>query len=124
MTTPKVYKPVGRCIYCGELHYSKTGRPAKLHDEHIIPFAFGGNLLLPEASCSECEKITSGFETHCVENMVRYTREHLGLRARRHRRRRKHLPISVDTGSGFEVVRVAPQDHPAILFMFSFEPPR
>jgi Carbohydrate-binding module 48 (Isoamylase N-terminal domain) len=61
---------------------------AKLGDEHIIPLAFGGNLLLPEASCRACEKITSRIETHCIEQMVRDTREHLGLTARRHRRAR------------------------------------
>lgn len=124
MTKPKVYSPVGSCIYCGGKQYSKTDRLAKLGDEHIIPLAFGGNLLLPDASCNECERITSALETHCIEQMVRNTREHLGLRARRHRRNRKHLPVNVDRGSGPETVRVPLEEHPAALFMFSFEPPR
>jgi hypothetical protein len=124
MTNPKVYNPVGHCIYCGEPHYVKTDPLAKLGDEHIIAAAFDGNLVLPEASCQECERTTSGLETHCIEQMVRNTREHLGLRARRHRRNRKHLPVSVDRGSGPETVRVPVADHPAALFMFSFEPPR
>lgn len=124
MTIPKIYGAVRRCIYCGELHYGKHDPIAKLGDEHIIPLAFGGNLLLPEASCRECERITSRLETHCIEQMVRDTREHLGLRARRHKRNRKTLSVSIDRGSGFQTERVAMRDHPAALFMFSFDPPR
>jgi hypothetical protein len=89
-----------------------------------IPSAFGGTLVLPEASCRECEKITSALETHCVEQMVRNMREHLGLHARRHKKNRTHLPATVDRGAGPEIVRVPLHEHPAALFMFSFDPPR
>ena len=50
-----IYPPVGRCIYCGA-----TEPPAdigRFTDEHIIPLAMGGNLILPQASCKQCEKI-------------------------------------------------------------------
>lgn len=124
MTKPKAYPPVGQCIYCLAKQYSEMDPSAKFGDEHIIPLAFEGNLLLPDASCQRCEKTTSGLETHCIEQMVRNTREHLGLRARRHKRNRRYLPVSVDRGSGPETVRVPLEDHPAVLFMFSFEPPR
>jgi hypothetical protein len=124
MTIPKKYLPVGRCIYCGARRYSATNPAARFGDEHIIPLAFGGNLLLPEASCQECEAITSGLETHCIEQMVRNTREHLGLIARRHKRNRKHLPVSVRRGAESEVINVPVDQHPAALIMFSFDPPR
>jgi HNH endonuclease len=45
-----VYPPVGRCVCCGD-----TTPP--LGREHIIPFAFAGKLILPEASCKRCERI-------------------------------------------------------------------
>jgi len=123
MTVPKKYPPVGKCIYCGATSYTPNDSLAKLRDEHIIPLAFGGNLLLPEASCKKCERITSRIETHCIEQMVRDTREHLGLTARRHRRARGHLPVSIDHGTHTEVRRVPAEEHPATLFMFAFEPP-
>lgn len=124
MTAAKRYPAVKQCIYCDAKEYRPDDKLAKLGDEHIIPAAFEGNLELPEASCQKCEKITSGVETHCIEQMVRDTREHLGLRARRHTRNRKTLPVSVDRGSGAETVRVPLSKHPAALFMFSFDPPR
>src|SRR5271165_2543948 len=71
MTIPRKYEPIGRCIYCGAKRYTSNDPLAKLGDEHIIPLAFGGNLLLPEASCRACEKITSRIGTHCIEQMVR-----------------------------------------------------
>jgi len=124
MTTPKRYPAVGQCIYCDAKEYRQGNTIVKLGDEHIIPAAFQGNLELPEASCQKCERITSRVETHCIEQMVRNTREHLGLRARRHKRNRTVLPVSVDRGSGAETVRVPVSEHPAALFMFSFDPPR
>ncbi len=124
MMAPKRYTAVRQCIYCGAKEYRPGDTMAKLGDEHIIPAAFEGNLELPEASCQKCERITSQVETHCIEQMVRDTREHLGLRARRHRRDRTTLPVTVDRGSGAETVRVPLSIHPAALFMFSFDPPR
>lgn len=46
----RTYPPVGRCIYCG----TKEG---DLTDEHIVPFALGGNMILPKASCIPCQRI-------------------------------------------------------------------
>lgn len=49
------YPPVRRCIYCGT-----TTIPAgekRFGDEHIIPLALGGNLILRESTCRKCEKI-------------------------------------------------------------------
>ena len=50
-----LYPPVGRCIYCGAT--SPSPGTERFGDEHIIPLAFGGNLVLREAACKECEKI-------------------------------------------------------------------
>ena len=50
-----LYPPVGQCIYCGT-----TTLPAgvkRFGDEHVIPLALGGNLILREAACGKCEKI-------------------------------------------------------------------
>jgi hypothetical protein len=44
----------GFCIYC----YATND----LTDEHVIPLALAGNLILEEASCSDCGRLTSQVE--------------------------------------------------------------
>lgn len=60
-----LYPAVGKCIYCGT-----TTLPAGTNcfgDEHIIPLALGGNLVLKEASCRACERIiNSQIESHVL----------------------------------------------------------
>jgi hypothetical protein len=54
----KVFPPVKCCIYCG-------AQDCKLGDEHIIPQALGGNMILPAAACRECERMVgSQLEGH------------------------------------------------------------
>lgn len=52
---PVYYPSKGSCIYCG-------ARDVPLKDEHIVPFALGGAHVLRDASCSDCEKVTTRFE--------------------------------------------------------------
>ena len=54
VTTHK-YPPVRQCIYCRTTALSPG--LSRFTDEHIIPLALGGNLLLREASCTCCMKI-------------------------------------------------------------------
>ena len=50
------YDPIGKCIYCKRTTVS-------LSDEHIVPLAFGGDLILPKSSCMDCaERINSQIE--------------------------------------------------------------
>ena len=49
------YSPVGQCIYC--LTKQLPTDKGRFGDEHIIPFALGGNLILREASCDNCARI-------------------------------------------------------------------
>jgi hypothetical protein len=124
MVAPRKYLPIKRCIYCGTCVADKRDATARFGDEHIIPLAFGGNLELPEASCRDCERITSKSETHCIENMLRNTREHFGLRARRHKRSRIKLPIDIRHDDTYTETRLVPlSEHPAVLYMFAFDPP-
>lgn len=48
------YRAAGKCIYCGCTE--------QLTDEHIVPFALGGNLVLPTASCVACADRTKKYE--------------------------------------------------------------
>jgi hypothetical protein len=57
-----VMATVDQCIYCGA-----TG---KLSDEHAIPLALGGRLVLARASCAECARITSEFERRVLRGFM------------------------------------------------------
>ncbi len=93
-----LYKPVGKCIYCGE-----TELPVDIHrfgDEHIIPFALGGNLILPEASCKSCEKIINRqIETPVSSHEWGFFRSKRTFPTRRKKRRKTHIKLRrVDGG--------------------------
>ena len=93
------YAPVGCCIYCGDgtdLDY--------LDDEHIIPLAFNGALVLPESSCRKCAHIIN----QQVENPVlsqeweRFRAKHM-LPTRRPKNRRKYVRLGTKNGGTFRV---------------------
>jgi hypothetical protein len=58
------YAPAGFCIYCGA-----RGPSVALGQEHIVPKGLGGTLILPDASCRDCEKITGAIEQQCLRRM-------------------------------------------------------
>jgi hypothetical protein len=121
---PKRYPPVGRCIYCGDPQYDQSEPDRVLGDEHIIALSLGGTLVLPEASCKACEKLTSGYDTHCAEQFAGPNREHLGLRSRRRNKHRSQVPIMRDIGGRLQRVSIPVTDHSAALLMFNFQFPR
>lgn len=83
----KRYKPVGRCIYCGR-------KATRLGDEHVIPYALAGNaIVLPKASCRNCEAITGRFEQNCLRKMLGPLRTRINLPTRRPKEREKILPL-------------------------------
>jgi hypothetical protein len=57
-----------------------------LREEHIIPFALGGNDVLPKASCFECERITSYIEGYVCRVIYGPMRSYYGIQ----KRKRKH----------------------------------
>lgn len=112
----KTYLPVGLCIYCG------TTEPP-LSDEHIIPYALGGKLILPTASCDECAKVTSQVEQQNLRGIYWPSRTHMKLPTRRPRERPKTFEVSVEK-DGVEVVKDLPiADHPGLHMAFDFDPP-
>lgn len=52
---------VGQCIYCG---YSS----GKLHEEHPLPVAIGGEHSLREGCCKNCEQTINRFEQRWLRN--------------------------------------------------------
>ena len=88
----KVFVPVGRCIYCG-------AGDCALGDEHIIPQALGGNMILPAASCHDCERIVGGqlegWLLHKTKGMFAAARLRLEFKSKRPKNRPKSLPYTI-----------------------------
>ncbi len=94
----RVYPPVGRCIYC-------FVTDCDLGDEHIIPQALGGNIILRSASCSDCERIIgAGVEqrlTHKTKGMFAAMRLRHNYKSKRPKTRPSSLPFTIIEPSGF-----------------------
>jgi len=99
------YPPLRKCIYCGAL----PSPPSRLGDEHIIALSLGGVSILPEASCRDCEKITSYLEGYCANEIFGTLRVQAGLPTRRPRNRPTHLPTYFDIDGQFHRHLVIPR---------------
>jgi len=84
-TMSPTFSPVCKCIYCG--------REDQLTDEHVVPLALGGDLILPKSSCKTCNTITSKFELNVLRGYMSEARSVGNLPSRR----KKNRPISVAT---------------------------
>jgi hypothetical protein len=104
------YAPVGRCIYCDSRK--------SLTREHIIPFGLGGNRVLPESSCPECQKLTGNFEQSLLRGHFFPARVHLGFPTRHNDPRPDAFPMRF-TDDGSEVV-LPLADHPCVLYLPKF----
>ncbi len=107
---------VGRCIYCGA-----TG--VALSREHVIPYGLDADLVLREASCPDCSKVTDQFEDQVLRGMFRGFRAAKNLPTRREAERPKALPITVHKdGQEFEV-ELPLEEGVAVFHMPHFPPP-
>jgi hypothetical protein len=113
---PPQYLPVGECVYCGARTYAQdSNRP--LADEHVVPFALGGSMILPEANCRKCERITGRFEQFALKGAFHLPRLYMGIKSRR--KKPATLPLYTEKETGFlsseEVpVDLSPFFHPSI----------
>lgn len=107
---------VGRCIYCGA-----TTPP--LSDEHVIPYSLGGNLLLKNASCGTCSKVTASVEQVIAREMLILPRTMYELPTRRPKERPKTYPLKVNVEGNVQVVELPIKDHLPILPLPLFDPP-
>jgi len=110
----RTYAPVGTCIYCG----SAIG---PLQDEHVIAYGLGGKLILPDASCASCARITSQVEQHCLRGILLPARAHLRMPTRR--KLPKSLPVDVEINGMTTRHDLPIAQHPGYLFSFGYEPP-
>ena len=111
------YPSVRHCIYCGETKL--LAGVSKFGDEHIIPLALGGNLILPEASCKICERIINReIETPVLSQEWGY------LRSKREfptRNSRTHVFVHSHDGS---LMKMPVADYPSPVPLYKFGEPR
>jgi hypothetical protein len=115
---PPPYKPVGRCIYCGN-----NFPPSELSLEHIIPLSIGGKLKLPQASCLGCARKTSRVENRCIETFFAGVKPHLGLRGRKQKKPRHYVKTEIAWLDHSDFEKIPLHEHPGILGVFAFLPP-
>lgn len=117
------YAPVSKCIYCGATEY-EPGRGGALSDEHIIPEGLGARLLLPSASCRNCQEGTSKVEIKNLRRVLWAPRKALGIRGKKQKHEVARFPLMVRQVDGCEVqVDLPIEHHPALLVMPAFLPP-
>ena len=85
--------PVGECIYC-----RRKPPEGMLTDEHIIADGFGGDLILPASSCTDCAALTGWFEQDILRNNLRQPRGVLGIRSRKKRAKQTSYRVNVAPG--------------------------
>jgi hypothetical protein len=113
------YPAVGRCIYCQAERYDTTRR--MLSEEHIVPFALNGNLVLPEAVCRKCQKITHQPEESLLLQSAKAYRAQTGYQSRK--KHPRELPLFDVNGTGQKVM-VPIEDYPRTLGLFFWPLPR
>lgn len=110
------YSPVGKCIYCGTSVLPQG--IARFGDEHIIPLSFGGNLILPESACKDCERIiNSQIETPILSHEWGNFRTVRSFPTRK-KGRRTHVDLHRRDGS---LLRIPVRDYssPTPLYLFN-----
>lgn len=116
------FDPVGRCIYCGATKYSPGGQ-RRLGDEHVIAEGMGGTLILPEASCQECEAHTSGIEWAVVRRQFLVPRRRLGLRGKKRSRNDVRITLTIIVNENEVEIELPLEEHPTVLFLPTFHMP-
>ena len=111
--------PVERCIYCGE-GGSRT-------DEHVLPLALDGQIVLRAASCVACAKLTNTFESKLLNGLFRPIRLRLRLKRRKRGRTRQerhptHIEVRVGADPDWEAASIPLADHPLFLLLPQLPP--
>ncbi len=107
---PTRFPSKGRCIYCG-----RSDLP--LADEHVVPFALGGQHIIAAASCRECAAITSRFEGDVSRGLWGDARNSYRSPSRRKKLRAKNISIP-DPANPQRRVAVPYSDYPAPMVFY------
>ena len=100
----------GACIYCGETDVPLT-------DEHVVPFALGGQHILEEASCHACADITKKFEQDVAREMWGDARTSYNAPSRRKKQRKTYIVLT-DPDNPARRVKVPHSEYPAAMIFY------
>ena len=103
------------CIYCGTRD--------DLRDEHGIPYGLEGEYVLRQASCRDCETMTSRFERAVLRHLLLPARTSLQIRTRRPTERPDWLPLLEIEGGNRRARDVSVAEHPTYMALPLFLPP-
>jgi hypothetical protein len=91
----KEYPSFGECIYCG----ARAG-DVELTDEHVVPYALGGNVVILDGSCKACAAETTKIENELGRKVLWDFRTHMGEQTRRPKQRPKTGSFVVSINHG------------------------
>jgi HNH endonuclease len=115
------YPPAQRCVYCFKTREQTT---KELTDEHIIPFALQGHLLLPRAVCEGCQPIINEqIEQPLLNEMFWNIRFRGRLQKRSPSKRPQTLRFEFLDKNGAPTVDVPTKEFPEYLAVPYFSPP-
>lgn len=106
-------QPLRCCAYCGRKH-DEQGTLLALTSEHIIAEALGCGIELPEASCSDCQRVTAEFERSVTEEMFDPVRRSFALEGKGGVLKKQNFPVDVGTTVA-NVVMLGERHHPTLL---------
>jgi hypothetical protein len=92
-----------------------------LRDEHVIPYSLGGSTVLLNASCTDCESVTSYLGGYLANAIFGDLRVHIGLKSRRGLP--DSLPATIEFADGQRAIDLATENHPYFLNMPIWQPP-
>ncbi|MGA2841709.1 MAG: HNH endonuclease [Steroidobacteraceae bacterium] len=119
-----LYPPLRMCMYCGTTTLPSGVK--RFTDEHIIPLALGGNLVLPEASCTECAKIINKqIETPVLFKEWGYLRIKRGFPSRKRKNKRDAQKTQVTlTRQDGRPMRIGVADYSCPVPLYKFKEAR
>jgi hypothetical protein len=116
----KNYDSIGRCIYC--LGYFS---PSELTDEHIVPLALNGTLIMKKAACDPCRDHTNKqFENDALQADFLVPRLLLELKRRKKSKPKKLPAANIILHDDTEIRDIALElsQYPPIAHFFVFDP--
>lgn len=107
--------PIGKCIYCESTE--------NLTDEHAMPFAMQGDLVLFKASCKDCTMFTSKFERQIARELFGSIRTVFGFKTRHPKKRAEHYKVLLEKDGKLEPLKLPIEESPIHIFLPIFGMP-
>ena len=112
-----IFKPALKCIYCGE-------KDRELTKEHIIPYSLDGAWIFPKASCKDCARITSRFESTVAKQMYITLRTTDNFQTREPKKRPKYFEVNLKKIDGSQQkIEIPTSKYPTMYPVLHLPPP-